>query len=234
MKVFAISDLHLSTTVNKPMDVFGGSWDNYLDDIFEDWKNKVADDDVVLLCGDFSWAMRLDEVKSDFQLISKLKGKKVIIRGNHDYWWNTYTQVKSVLPNNFYALQNNALRIGNLLLCGTRGWVCPQNTKLSEEDEKIYKRELERLALSLADMQKQRKPSDTVVAMMHFPPFNARYEASEFVTKFVENDVTKVVYGHLHGKDCRAELEVERYGITFYLTSCDLAKNKLALIAEIE
>ncbi|MBQ2723935.1 MAG: metallophosphoesterase [Clostridia bacterium] len=233
MKVFAISDLHLSTTVNKPMDVFGGSWDDYLELIMEDWNEKVADDDVVLLCGDFSWAMRQDEVKSDFELISKLKGTKVILRGNHDYWWNTYSQVKSLLPNGFYALQNNCLRFGKLLLCGTRGWVVPQNTKLLPEDEKIYKRELERLSLSLADMQKQRKEDDVVVAMMHFPPFNAKYEASEFVTKFVENDVKKVVYGHLHGKDCRAELQVDRYGITFYLTSCDLAKNKLALIAEI-
>ena len=233
MKVFAISDLHLSTTVNKPMDVFGGSWDNYLELIMEDWNEKVTDDDVVLLCGDFSWSMRQDEVKSDFELISKLKGTKVILRGNHDYWWNTYSQVKSLLPNGFYALQNNCLRFGKLLLCGTRGWVVPQNTKLLPEDEKIYKRELERLSLSLADMQKQRKEDDVVVAMMHFPPFNAKYEASEFVTKFVENDVKKVVYGHLHGKDCRAELQVDRYGITFYLTSCDLAKNKLALIAEI-
>ena len=136
MKVFAISDLHLSTVVDKPMDVFGASWDNYIDLIVADWKQKVTDDDVVLLAGDFSWAMRMADALPDFALLADLPGKKVIIRGNHDYWWNKISQVRNNLPTGFYALQNDCLRLGNLLLCGTRGWVCPdgnnQNCSWSE------------------------------------------------------------------------------------------------------
>ena len=103
MKVFAISDLHLSTVVEKPMDIFGKAWENYFDLICEDWKAKVTDDDVVLLPGDFSWAMRMDEALPDFELVAKLPGKKVILRGNHDYWWNTISQVRSTIPQGFYA-----------------------------------------------------------------------------------------------------------------------------------
>ncbi len=234
MKVFAISDLHLSTTVQKPMDVFGESWDNYVEEIFEDWKQKVADDDVVLLCGDFSWAMRIDEAKSDFELISKLPGKKVFLRGNHDYWWGGYSKVLNILPENCYAIQNNFLRLNNLLLCGSRGWLCPGTNGFSKDDEKLYLREVSRLDLSLKDMKNNRKPTDTVIAMMHFPPFNGQYEPSEYTKKLIEYDVKTVVYGHLHGKNCRADLKLTRFGIDFYLTSCDLVGNRLVEICTIE
>ena len=230
MKVFAISDLHLSTVCQKPMDIFGKSWENYFELISADWRSKVSDDDVVLLPGDFSWAMRMDEALPDFELVAKLPGKKVILRGNHDYWWNTLSQVKSAVPQGFYPLQNDCLRFGDVLICGTRGWVCPDGDNLSAEDKKIYLREAERLKLSLAQMQKMRTPTDKVIAIMHFPPFNGRYDDSEFIRQFVENDVPAVVYGHLHGKDCRANLHMKKFGIDFYLTSCDLVGNVLTQI----
>ena len=233
MKVFAISDLHLSTVVDKPMDVFGASWDNYIDLIIADWKAKVTDDDVVLLAGDFSWAMRMADALPDFALLADLPGKKVIIRGNHDYWWNTISQVRNNLPTGFYALQNDCLRLGNLLLCGTRGWVCPDGNNLNDEDKKIFLRERERLELSLKAMSEQRKETDTVVAMMHFPPFNGRFEESLYTQLFVKYDVPTVVYGHLHGKDCRAVLNMKKFGIDFYLTSCDLVKNQLVFVTEV-
>ncbi len=230
MKVFAISDLHLSTNCKKPMDVFGKSWINYFELICADWKEKVSQDDLVLLPGDFSWAMRMEDALADFDLVAKLPGKKVILRGNHDYWWNTLSQVRSSIPQGFYALQNDCLRFDDVLICGTRGWVCPDGDNLSAEDKKIYLRENERLKLSLISMQKQRCPSDKVIAIMHYPPFNGRYEDSDFIKQFVQADVPTVVYGHLHGKDCRANLHMKKFGIDFYLTSCDLTGNVLTEI----
>lgn len=230
MKVFAISDLHLSTVCNKPMDVFGKAWENYFELICNDWMQKVSDADLVILAGDFSWGMRLEEALPDFQLVAQLPGKKVILRGNHDYWWNTLSQVRSSIPTGFFALQNDCLRFENVLICGTRGWLCPDGDNLSADDKKIYLREVERLKLSLAAMQKQRKPEDKVVAIMHYPPFNGRYDDSDFIKLFVQNDIHTVVYGHLHGKDCRANLFMRKFNIDFYLTSCDLLGNKLVEI----
>ena len=135
MKVFAISDLHLSINNPKPMDIFGEVWEGYVEKIFEDWKNKVTDDDLVLLCGDFSWAMKLEDTKKDFDLLSTLPGKKIIIRGNHDYWWKSISGVREFLPENFYAIQNDAMKFGNVVVCGTRGWtVAERNQTLSAED----------------------------------------------------------------------------------------------------
>ena len=230
MKVFAISDLHLSTNCQKPMDIFGKSWVNYFELICADWKAKVSQDDVVLLPGDFSWAMRMEDALADFELVAQLPGKKVILRGNHDYWWNTLSQVRNAIPKDFFALQNDCLRFGDVLICGTRGWVCPDGDNLNAEDKKIYLREVERLKLSIASMQKQRQPEDKVIAIMHYPPFNGRYEDSDFVKQFVQADIKTVVYGHLHGKDCRSNLYMKKFGIDFYLPSCDLVGNVLTEI----
>ena len=230
MKVYAISDLHLSTVCGKPMDIFGKAWENYFELISADWKEKVTDEDVVLLPGDFSWAMRIEDALPDFERVANLPGSKVILRGNHDYWWNTLSQVRSLIPKGFYALQNDCLRFGDVLICGTRGWTCPDGDNLTAEDKKIYLREIERLKLSIASMQKQRKPTDKVIAITHFPPFNGRYDESEFTKQFVLADIDTVVYGHLHGKDCRANLQFKKFGINFYLTSCDLTGNKLTRI----
>ena len=230
MKVYAISDLHLSTVCGKPMDIFGKAWENYFELISADWKEKVTDEDVVLLPGDFSWAMRIEDALPDFERVANLPGSKVILRGNHDYWWNTLSQVRSLIPKGFYALQNDCLRFGDVLICGPRGWTCPDGDNLTAEDKKIYLREIERLKLSIASMQKQRKPTDKVIAITHFPPFNGRYDESEFTKQFVLADIDTVVYGHLHGKDCRANLQFKKFGINFYLTSCDLTGNKLTRI----
>lgn len=230
MKVFAISDLHLSTVVDKPMDVFGEKWKNYFDIVKQDWAEKVSDDDIVLLAGDFSWAMRMEEVLPDFALFKDFKGKKVIVRGNHDYWWNTISKVRAQIPQDFFAIQNDCLRFDDLLVFGTRGWVVPEGCNQSEEDKKIYLREIERLKLALTDLNKKRTPSDKVICMMHYPPFNGRREESDFTKLLVANDVNTVVYGHLHGKDCRADKIVKKFGIDFYLTSADIVDFKLTEI----
>lgn len=227
MKVFAISDLHLSTADPKPMDVFGGGWSDYWSIIENDWREKVSDDDLVLIPGDISWAMHIKEALPDLGLIGKLKGKKVLLRGNHDYWWNTIGKVRAALPDGMYAVQNDCLRFDNFLVCGTRGWTCPDKGELSAQDKKIYLRETQRLKLSLEQMSKMRREEDKVVCMMHFPPFNVRREDSEFTKLFIQYGVNCVVYGHLHGKDCRADLHFSKFGADFYLTSTDLAEHKL-------
>ena len=230
MKIYAISDLHLSGACDKPMEIFGKSWENYFEIICQDWREKVTEDDIVLLPGDFSWAMRMEEALTDFESVAQLPGRKVILRGNHDYWWNTLSQVRNSIPNGFYALQNDCIRFDDVLICGTRGWICPDGDNLSQDDKKIYLRESERLKLALAAMNKQRQPNDRVIAIMHYPPFNGRYDESEFIKQFVLNNVPTVVYGHLHGKECRANLYFKKFGIDFYLTSCDLVGNKLTQI----
>ena len=131
--------------------------------------------------GDFSWAIKSEDAESDFALFKELKGKKVILRGNHDFWWNTISQVRAILPENFFAIQNDAFKFGNLIVCGSRGWVLPEpNRPLNERDNKIYLREIERIKLSLAAMEKLRQEGDRVICIMHYPPFNGRREESEF------------------------------------------------------
>ena len=140
MKVFAISDLHLSINSNKPMNIFGPVWENYLEEIENSWSSLVTENDLVLISGDISWAMKLNDAKADLNYLSKFSGKKVIIKGNHDYWWSSISGVRSLLPENLYALQNDALRFGNYVVCGSRGWTVPEITHKTEDDEKIYKR----------------------------------------------------------------------------------------------
>lgn len=227
MKVYAISDLHLSFETEKPMDVFGGNWLNYEDKLRENWQNTISEEDLVLIAGDISWAMQLTETKSDFDFIAGLNGKKVIIRGNHDYWWSTISAVRGVLPQDVFAIQNDCLRFENILLCGTRGWTVPEKGKTqSKEDEKIFEREKIRLDLTLSSMSKERKDGDTVICMMHYPPFNSDYEQSDFMDLIEKYKVDIVVFGHIHGITKFDTKMREINGIKYYLTSCDKLANK--------
>lgn len=230
MKVFAISDLHLSINNPKPMDIFGPAWEGYLDKIFTDWKEKVSDEDLVLLAGDFSWAMKLEETGEDFKLLSALPGKKVIIRGNHDYWWKSISAVRKVLPSGFYAIQNDAIKFDNVIICGTRGWtVTERNAEQSQENKKIYDREVLRLELTLQAADKLRQNGEKVICMLHYPPTNFSRDDSDF-TKLIEKyKVDKVVFGHLHGLK-RIETTFTKNDIPYFLTSCDLTENKLTQI----
>ena len=231
MKIYAISDLHISTNTDKPMDVFGGNWVGYLDKIIADWKEKVTDDDYVLIGGDISWAMNISDAEKDFEILSGLSGKKVIIKGNHDYWWNAIGKVRDMLPNNFIALQNDSVRLENgIVVCGSRLWSVPGSPDFNEQDEKIYKRETERLRLSLKCAQKIKEEGDKLIALVHFPPFNVRRESSAYTDLFEEFGVDAVIYGHLHGKSVRADQLVVKNGVKYYLTSCDQVENKLTEI----
>lgn len=230
MKLFAISDLHISTNTDKPMDVFGGNWVNYLEKIKADWSNKVTDEDVVLIGGDISWAMDIEDAEKDLLSFAHLNGKKVIIKGNHDYWWSGITKVRDILPDNFFALQNDSLRFDGVVICGSRCWSVPGAPDFGEHDMKIYRRETERLRLSLNSANKLKQEGDKLVALIHYPPFNVKRENSAFTDVFEEYGVDTVVYGHLHGKNVRADKVVVKNGITYYLTSCDQVENKLVEI----
>ena len=233
MKVFAISDLHLSINNPKPMDIFGPAWDNYVDKILAQWKEKVSDDDLVLLAGDFSWAMQLEDTKLDFELLKDLPGKKVIIRGNHDYWWKSISAVRAFLPSGFYAIQNDAIKFGNVIVCGTRGWTISDSPdKSSLEDEKIFKREVIRLELTLKEALAKKAEGDKIVCMLHYPPVNFRREDTEFSKLLKQYEVDAVVFGHLHGYK-NSQLKYFKDGIPYYLTSCDLTGNNIVEIAEV-
>lgn len=230
MKIFAISDLHLSINNPKPMDIFGPVWDGYLETIEKDWADKVAVDDIVLIPGDVSWAMRLGEAEADLNYLCGFVGQKFIIKGNHDYWWGAIGEVRKRLTNNTYAIQNDAFKVGNYIICGSRGWIIPDNGVREPQDEKIYKRELIRMELSLKTMNTLRTNGEKVVVMTHFPPFNSRIEDSEMIELFKKYNVDAVVYGHLHSYDKKQKRVVEKDGIKYYLTSCDLVGNQLVEI----
>lgn len=231
MKIFAISDLHLCLSGAKPMDVFGDTWSNYLTLIKEDWNSKVKDEDYVLMAGDMSWALKLNEATNDLNYLNQLNGKKVIIRGNHDYWWKSLSAIKRELPENIIPIQNDALKIGNVIIAGTRGWTVPEKNKaMTEEDKKIYARELIRLELSLQEASRIREENDIIIGMIHFPPFNSTFSESEFTSLFEKYNVSKVVYGHLHGKQSRSNNRIVINNIEYFLTSCDKLNNKLIQI----
>ncbi len=227
MNVYAISDLHLSFSSSKPMDIFGGSWDNYWQKICDDWNIKVNEGDIVLISGDISWAMTLENALVDLKEIAKLKGIKVFIKGNHDYWWSSLSKIRASLDENMYILQNDAIKFGNIVIAGSRLWNLANQTA---EDKKINARELMRMEMSLQKAEMLREEGDILIAMCHFPPFDATLSDSEYTKLFEKYKVDSVVYGHLHGKECRAVKYVEKNQIKYYLTSCDQVDNKLIKI----
>lgn len=223
MKVYAISDLHLSINNHKPMDIFGAVWDNYLEDI-EKSLQAVQPDDLVLIAGDLSWAMTLDAAVPDLKYIGGISsGKKIITRGNHDYWWKGISAVRAVLPENVFAIQNDCMKFGDVIVCGSRGWSADDK---SEDGKRLYARELLRMEMSLQAMQKLREDGDRVIFMIHYPPFNVRFEDTPVTKLFEKYGVNAVVYGHLHGKNCYAKRLADKHGIKYYLTSCDQVANR--------
>lgn len=229
MKIFAISDLHLSLSEEKPMDIFGGAWENYLQIIKQDWLEKVNNDDIVIMAGDLSWAMRMDQFENDLSFFDDLPGKKIIVRGNHDYWWSSYAKVKFALPENFFALQNNAMKIGNYVFCGTRGWGLP-NEEFTEEDQKIYAREQIRLDLALKNAKTLMRDGDKLIVILHYPPYNFKSFDNEMMQLLYDAQPFAVVFGHIHKSRGKYRLVEKIQGCKYYLTSCDLLENKLVQI----
>lgn len=223
MSVYAISDWHLSINNPKPMDIFGGAWDNYVDELTKNLNEVLTDDDILLIAGDISWAMLLPQAKPDLDFIAKFKGKKVILRGNHDYWWKSITAVRDLSDDSILAVQNDSVKLGNVVVSGTRLWQeCQADDK---ENRKIYDRELLRLKMSLDDAAKKRQEGDELIVMTHYPPFvSSRHsEATEIIKEY---NPTAVVYGHIHGRNYRFKKTEVINDTPYYLTSCDILENK--------
>lgn len=228
MTVFAISDLHLPAR-EKPMDIFGAHWENHFERISEDWVSRVHDGDIVLLPGDLTWAMRLEDALEDLARVGELPGRKIILRGNHDYWWSGIGQVRRALPEGMYALQNDAMELDGIVFAGSRGWTLPMG-EATKEDEKIYARERLRLELSLnaAKRISQRAP---LCVMMHYPPFLPACDGfSDILTAF---NVDMCVYGHLHGAGLQWAFNGEKDGVVYHQVSCDGLGFKLREIMSV-
>ncbi len=220
MAIYAIGDLHLSSTSEKPMDVFGPGWKEHTAKLSANWDSLVKDSDLVIVPGDISWAQRLDEAIPDLEWVAARKGTKLLIKGNHDYWWPTISKLREKLPPSVFALQNDYFAWGNWAVCGTRGWICPGEEGFdNDQDQKIYLREVHRLRLSL---ERAREDSfDSIIAALHFPPFTRRGSSSDFTRVLEEYGVKICIYGHIHDNGRDSFFQGERGGVHYRFVAAD-------------
>lgn len=218
MALYAISDLHLAFDVDKPMDIFGEKWIEHEAKIKGNWLSLVEEADTVLIAGDISWAINETESTNDLNWIDELPGRKIISKGNHDYWWGSIKKLNSLYQNTKF-IQNNYFFYKDYAICGTRGWICRGADKFTAKDEKIYSREIIRLRLSLEAAKKA--GFDKFIVMLHYPPTNEKFEESEFTKIINEYSVEKVIYGHLHGVPLGKVLEGKVDGVEYIMTSAD-------------
>ena len=222
MSIFAISDLHLSLGTDKPMDVFGPKWKNYTERMAENWNLVVKDEDLVLIPGDISWAMYLQDTKKDFTYIDSLNGQKLLLRGNHDYWWTTLSKMEKFVEENQFKtinfLKNTAFLWNDTAICGTRGWTIAHMNS-SGEDKKIYERERQRMLLSLEDAV-SRKPKK-LIAAIHYPPVDQSDMSMGFLDIMKNYGVSECVFGHLHAAAHQFAPKGIVNGILLRLVSCD-------------
>ena len=214
MALYAIGDTHLSLASDKPMDVFGGGWEGYVDKLREGFA-QVEDGDTVVLCGDLSWAMGLEEGREDFAFLDSLPGRKLMLKANHDYWWNTAAKMNRFFQENGFAslniLHNNCYEYGAYALCGTRGWFYEETG-----DQKVFRRELIRLEASLKAAGERPK-----LCFLHYPPCYQGYVCREIIELLERYGVERCFYGHLHGGSHRLAVE-GRYGqVDYHLVAAD-------------
>ncbi|MDO5062157.1 MAG: metallophosphoesterase [Peptostreptococcaceae bacterium] len=229
MALYAIGDLHFSPNNSKPMDIFG--WGDHRQKILQSWKEQVEEEDIVIVAGDISWAMRFEEAKENLDEINSLRGKKILLKGNHDYWWQSLTKMKKAYPDLFF-LQNNCYYDDRYAIFGTRGWVVPQSAEFTEDDRRIFERELLRLQNSFASMPDDDKERIRIVAM-HYPPVNEKNQASQVTELIAQNKIRHMVYGHLHGEESFKNLYLgEHDGTNYHLVSADYLDFKLKKIVE--
>ncbi len=224
MSLFALSDTHLSLYNDKPMDVFGCRWQDYAKKLDKGWKAVVTSDDTVIIAGDVSWGISLEEAKTDLLYLNSLPGQKIISKGNHDYWWSTASKISAFFEQNnidtIKILHNNAHIVDNFVICGTRGWFCEGKNAPKEADyDKIVAREAGRLELSLATGMKMDGTKEPLV-FLHFPPVYKDYVCREIVDVLHKYNVKKVFYGHIHGVYSLPHT-FDFEGIDFTITSAD-------------
>ena len=234
MSIYVIADLHLSFGTNKPMDIFGDNWDNHPEKVKQDWIAKVKPEDTVILPGDFSWATYIEDAKQDFQFLNELPGKKILLKGNHDYWWTTLTKMREFIKENDFEnidfLYNNAYLVEDKIIVGSRGWILQDG----EENKKMINRENERLKLSFKDGIEKYGENKEILVFMHYPPINSKEllgnQYLEFYKTMREYNVKDCYYGHLHGNSHKEAIEGEVGGINFHLISADYLDFKLVKI----
>lgn len=217
--LYTIGDLHLSLGTNKPQDIFPG-WLDYVERLKENWNSKITDDDTVVLLGDHSWAMKLEESRNDLEFIDKeLKGKKILVKGNHDLWWSTTKKVTDYIDVNGFStisfLYNNAFLVDGISICGTRGWIRENN---EPADQKVLNREAGRLETSL---QAGLKLGGELVAFIHYPPIYATEENALIIEILHKYGVKRCYYAHLHGSSIKGALNGERNDVYYKLVSAD-------------
>lgn len=230
MSIYAIGDLHLSFANPKPMNIFGNNWNNHEEKIKLDWISKVKEGDTVVLPGDFSWAMNLKDTKKDFEYINNLPGKKIMSKGNHEYWWTTVTNIKKFLKENNFSnidfLYNNSIEVEDKLICGTRGW----NLNLENEtSNKIITREEIRLEISIQDAINKNLDKEIIV-FMHYPPIIKQNLNTGFFKILKKYNIKRCYYAHLHGNSIKEALNGVYDGIEFKLVSADGLDFKLLKI----
>jgi len=232
MAIYAISDLHLSFSTDKPMNIFGEIWENYEEKIAENWKKQITDEDLVLLPGDFSWAMYLKDTVKDFEYLNKLPGKKLLLKGNHDYWWTTLKSMREFLANNNFSnidfIYNNSYEYDGYIIAGTRGWTQSDN----DEDIRLVDREKIRLELSIQDGIKNYGEDKSIIVCMHYPPITKGNASNrnEFAKVMEKYNVKQCLYGHLHGNSHKDVIEGKINNIDYKMVSCDYTQFKLIKI----
>lgn len=229
MALYAIGDLHLSFSKDKPMDIFGSKWERHAEKLEKGFAG-LTEDDLTVICGDISWAMSLEEAKEDFRFISRLPGKKLILKGNHDYWWSTAAKLRNFFEEdgigNIDILHNNCFSYGEYAICGTRGWFYEEEKGI-EHDAKIMRRELMRLESSLKAAGDRKK-----LVFLHYPPVYMRYRCEEILELLRQYEVRLCCYGHIHGRGCNAAFNGWQGGTEFKLVSADFVDFKPVRIME--
>jgi uncharacterized protein len=220
LAIYAIGDLHLAHSQNKPMDIFGEHWADHVEHLRINWVEVVGEKDLVVIAGDISWAMQLTDALPDFKWLAELPGTKLLVRGNHDYWWSTIGKVRAALPPAVFALQNDHFTWEGWSICGTRGWICPGEDGFdSDHDQKIYLREVQRLQLSLQDSVQ--KGSAPILCALHFPPFNRSNQPSAFTDLLETYKVKKCVFGHIHDSGRDYVFQGLRGGVEYHFVAAD-------------
>ncbi len=217
MAIYTIGDLHLSFSTNKPMDIFKG-WENHFERIEKNWQKLITEKDTVILAGDISWALDIEDAVEDFKFIEKLNGQKIILKGNHDYWWQTSKKLNEFLEKHEFKtikfLFNNSFEVENYIICGTRGWLFENGEK---ENEKIVLREAGRLKASLDYIKSEKEK----IVFLHYPPIYQDLKSNHILNTLKEYNIKKCYYGHLHGKTINFSFNSEYEGTKYKLISAD-------------
>ncbi len=233
MALYVMGDLHLSLSTEKPMDVFGSRWTGYVEKIKSGWLSRVKEEDTVILAGDISWGMTPEEAKADFDFIEALPGQKIILKGNHDYWWQTLSKLERFVAENGYKtirfLHNNAYEVENFIICGSRGWYTDDRGAASmrgADAAKIVAREVARIAISIDAGKKLRKEAEErgekkeILVFLHFPPIFKGYICDEIILELYQKGIERCYFGHIHG-NYEAPRVISYSDIEFTLISAD-------------